>query len=52
MYFNNIDMRYLQEEPDLPPEPASLPFVDPALDSEPVSPDGTICNCDACTERR
>ncbi|XP_061177860.1 protein FAM193A-like [Saccostrea echinata] len=37
---------------DLPPEPSPLPFLDPGLDSEPTTPNGTVCNCEACTERR
>lgn len=34
------------------PEPSPLPFLDPGLDSEPSTPNGTVCNCEACTERR
>lgn len=37
---------------DLQPEPSPLPFLDPGLDSEPSTPNGTVCNCEACTERR
>lgn len=48
-----INFLCLHQDQDLPPEPATLPFLDGDLtENEPVTPDGSLCNCEACTERR
>ncbi|XP_021378384.1 protein FAM193A-like isoform X2 [Mizuhopecten yessoensis] len=41
-------------EQDLPPEPATLPFLSDTNFGigEPTTPNGSVCNCEACTERR
>lgn len=57
MHFVAMQMNYFLpfQDPDLPPEPSSPPFLpDAALRLEPPSDttNGGICSCDACVEMR
>ncbi|XP_060085578.1 protein FAM193A-like [Ylistrum balloti] len=48
-----VNLASLMEQ-DLPPEPATLPFLSDTNFGigEPTTPNGSMCNCEACTERR
>ncbi|XP_033757581.1 protein FAM193A-like [Pecten maximus] len=48
-----VNLASLMEQ-DLPPEPATLPFLSDTNFGigEPTMPNGSVCNCEACTERR
>lgn len=48
-----VNLASLMEQ-DLPPEPATLPFLSDTNFGmgEPTTPNGSVCNCEACTERR